>query len=105
MITFKMLRLGHCSYIQASELQKKKSVSFYSEPGLLNELMTILPELQTLGVTIWVHGRLEEALPAVVSHLDTRSYSADQLPKDVRKQQKPTDMAVFIFTSGTTGKF
>ena len=67
--------------------------------------MKIIPELQRFGVTIWVHGRLEETLPAVVSHLDTRSYSADQIPKDVRKHQKPTDMAVFIFTSGTTGKF
>ena len=65
--------------------------------------MKILPELKALRITLWIHGRFDEALPAEVTQFDARSYSVDPIPKDARKGQKTTDMVAYIFTSGTTG--
>ncbi|XP_072040907.1 long-chain fatty acid transport protein 2-like [Amphiura filiformis] len=80
-----------------------KAVICGRDPELLDELMKIMPDLKALGITIWVHGRLEDVLPGVVSHLDTRGYSGDPIPRDLRMEQKLQDMACYIFTSGTTG--
>ncbi|XP_072039078.1 long-chain fatty acid transport protein 6-like [Amphiura filiformis] len=94
----KALSLLHC--IKMSEA---KAVICGREAELLAVLLEIMPELKALGITIWVHGREEDVLPASVSHFDFSRFPDDHISRDVREGLTLEDMSCYIFTSGTTG--
>ena len=74
------------------------------DPELLEALMDIMPDLKAAGITVWVDGREEEVLPAEVSHFDTKGYSGDPVPREIRQGLSIQDVCAYIFTSGTTGR-
>ena len=77
---------------------------YISEPELLEALLQIQPELQSLGITIWVHGRESDVLPGSVSHFDFHHCSTEPIPREVREGLTMQDISCYIFTSGTTGE-
>ncbi|XP_038072183.1 very long-chain acyl-CoA synthetase-like [Patiria miniata] len=85
--------------------QRKKN-AFIADESLLEALEDLMPELQTLGIKVWVIGRNIThnlpfgMIPVDVMALDERT---DPIPRSVRDQQPNGDDALYIFTSGTTG--
>ncbi|XP_072039081.1 long-chain fatty acid transport protein 2-like [Amphiura filiformis] len=94
----KAVSLLHC--IKMSEA---KAVICGREPELLAVLLEIMPELKALGITIWVHGREGDVLPASVSHFEFSRFPDDPISRNVREGITLEDMSCYIFTSGTTG--
>ena len=76
-----------------------------SDKRLLSALEPILPDLQKLGIKVWVYGKVDALpLPAGMVQVMTWGVASDPLPKSVRDGVIMDDVSVYIFTSGTTGK-
>ena len=65
----------------------------------------ILPELIDLGIEAWMINDTKMAEPTVPSDVVTMDISKFSGQPYSRDAHKLTDMAIFIFTSGTTGMF
>ena len=64
-----------------------------------------MPKLDALGVRVWVLGQaLDHVLPPGMIHVDTWNERSDPIPRSVRDEVPWDDDAVYVFTSGTTGR-
>ncbi|XP_022110796.1 very long-chain acyl-CoA synthetase-like [Acanthaster planci] len=83
---------------------KIKAIICGKDTWLLKELETIMPEIQDLGIKVWVLGKVtERPLPSGMTLVNTWNERSDPIPKSTRAGISIRDPSVYIFTSGTTG--
>ncbi|XP_075049247.1 long-chain fatty acid transport protein 3 [Mixophyes fleayi] len=74
-----------------------------TSPELFDAVLEVLPELQAMGITIWVMGPGEYPDGVINLHDLMEEASESPPPAHLGVPQNPTDTAICIFTSGTTG--
>ncbi|XP_038072182.1 very long-chain acyl-CoA synthetase-like [Patiria miniata] len=93
--------LLHC--IKACNL---KMIACGNDKRLIKALEDLMPDLQALGVKVWVLGKnFDHDLPFGMLHIDVKALNerSDPIPRSVRDQQPIDDDALYVFTSGTSG--
>ncbi|XP_040268561.1 solute carrier family 27 member 3 [Bufo bufo] len=74
-----------------------------TSPELFAAVLEILPELQDMGVTVWVMGP-GQFPPGVINMQDLMEEASESPPPGLTgTPENPLDTAICIFTSGTTG--
>ncbi|XP_038072811.1 very long-chain acyl-CoA synthetase-like [Patiria miniata] len=83
-----------------------KAIACGKDPDLLGALGAIKPELDALGIVVWVLGRPEVRNPTLshgLNFVDIGHECTDPVPQSLRRHLASRDTALYIFTSGTTG--
>ena len=76
-----------------------------SDSRLIEALLAILPELDALGVQVWIIGKtLSVELPSGMVYVDTLNECSDPIPRSLRDEVPNDTDALYLFTSGTTGR-
>ncbi|KAM8921537.1 long-chain fatty acid transport protein 3 [Pelodytes ibericus] len=74
-----------------------------TNPELFDAVREILPEVQAMGIRVWVMGSGDYPT-GVINLEELMDEASDQpIPQHLGVPKNPTDTAICIFTSGTTG--
>ncbi|XP_038072181.1 very long-chain acyl-CoA synthetase-like [Patiria miniata] len=83
---------------------KVKAIACGVDKRLLNSMEAIMPELQALGVRVWIIGKShQQTIPNGMVRVNTWNERGDPIPRSERDSMSDEDDALYIFTSGTTG--
>ena len=78
-----------------------------SDSQLLEAIGSIKPDLDALGIVVWVaggRGARDQITSRGMIPADTENEPSDPIPTGPRHESASHEVALYIFTSGTTGE-